>query len=125
MLAELGDEWRPDRSGVLITPVNDGIPESFSLRQGIEFMIVDREPAMRGDRLISTVLHFIRRETATYLSIPGPPGHYATRVLLNAVLGGTAETSDLGHARRMLVQMLEGARTHSFERVTLKFAPSR
>src|SRR5690349_15196843 len=47
MIPQLDDEWRPDRSGILITPQFDEIPAEFELREGIEFLLVGGEPAVR------------------------------------------------------------------------------
>src|SRR5207247_10427408 len=90
MLPQLDDEWRPDRCGVLITPQNEDIPERFRLREGIELMVLGGEDAARRPGFVETVLFFIRHEVATFIAVPGPVGYFATRVLLNDVLGGPA-----------------------------------
>jgi hypothetical protein len=125
MLAEFDDAWRPDRSGILITPISEGVPERFSLRQGIEFMVVDRERALAGDRLVATIFQFVVREIAAWLAIPGPAGHYATRVLLNDAIAGEARKNERELATKTIVRILDSARTHRFEPVVLKFAASR
>src|SRR5436190_12415704 len=39
-LPELDPAWRPDRSGVIVTPQRDNIPPEFALREGIEFLVL-------------------------------------------------------------------------------------
>jgi hypothetical protein len=124
LLPQLDDDWRPDRSGVLITPQNENIPERFVLREGIEFMILGGEDAVRRPGFAETLIFFVRSEVATFIAIPGPVGYFATRVLLNDVLRGHAAKGDRGGAVAALLQILDASKQHRFERATLKHARS-
>jgi hypothetical protein len=124
VLPQLGDDWRPDRSGVLITPHNEDIPERFVLRQGIEFMILAGEDAVRRPGFAQTVLSFVKREIATFLAIPGPAGYLATRVLVNDALKANAASNDMQGALATLLRILDASRFHRFEKATLKHARS-
>jgi hypothetical protein len=124
VLPQLGDDWRPDKSGVLITPQNENIPAHFVLREGIEFMVLAGEDAVRRLGFVETILTFVRREVATFIAIPGPTGYFATRVLVNEALKGHAARRDLHGALAVLLPMLDASKTHRFERATLKHARS-
>jgi hypothetical protein len=120
LLPQLDDDWRPDRSGVLITPQNENIPERFVLREGIEFMILAGEDAVRRPGFVETVLTFVRREVATFIAVPGPVGYFATRILVNDMLRGNAVRSDRDGALAGLLRILDASKTHRFEKATLK-----
>jgi hypothetical protein len=94
LLPQLDDDWRPDRSGVLITPQNENVPERFALREGIEFMILADEDAVRRPGFVETILAFVRREVATFIAIQGRVGYFATRLLVNEALKEHAARSD-------------------------------
>jgi hypothetical protein len=124
LLPQLDDDWRPDRSGVLITPQSENIPENFVLREGIEFMILAGEDAVRRPGFVETILAFVRREVATFIAIPGPAGYHATRVLLNETLKEHAARSDRQGAQSVLLRVLDASNAHRFEKATLKHARS-
>jgi len=124
VLPQLGEDWRPDKSGVLITPQNENIPAHFVLREGIEFMVLAGEDAVRRLGFVETILAFVRSEVATFLALPGPEGYFATRVLVNEALKGHAAGRDQRGALAVLLRMLDASKTHRFERASLKHARS-
>jgi hypothetical protein len=86
-LAHLGDEWRPDRCGVLICLVGrgEGIPPEF--RQiGLKFDVVDSPRVLTWDPLIKFIGSEIERRNPVFLGIPTPVGYERRKVFLNDAL---------------------------------------
>jgi len=114
-LPELDDTWRPDRSGVIVTPQAENIPPEFAVREGVELLAVGGERALRREAFAVFVLRLVRNEIAVFLAVPGPRGHYPARALLNRVLAKAAATNDLAAATDTLLQMYKAAAGHTFE----------
>lgn len=107
-LAVLDDDWRPDRSGVLVPPMNE--------EGGIEFLMIRGEAAVERRGFVETVAAFVRSEVPSYMAIPGPPGHYSARVPLNNRLAKAAADGDAVRIRAVLIEGSRAASTHSFRK---------
>lgn len=116
-LPELDDAWRPDKSGVLVSPQNENIPEKFVLREGIEFLVLDGERAIRRQGFAEAVAAFVAGGVPTFLAFPGPPGHYPARVLVNDILAAAIGKRDLAAVREQLVRGLKASGSHNFLRM--------
>ncbi len=110
-LPELDETWRPDRSGILISPRRDGIPPQYTLREGIDFLVLGGEAAVRRPAFVAALARFLAGRMPCFLSVPGPPGHYPARVFLNDRLERAAPAI-LGDA---FAAILRAARGHRFE----------
>lgn len=86
LLPQLDDDWRPDRSGILVTPQSENIPPAFALREGIEFMVLGGEAAIRRPGFAEFVATLVHRRVPVFLAIPGPVGMIAARVFANDLL---------------------------------------
>jgi hypothetical protein len=111
MLTDLGDEWRPDRSGILLSPCNIGIPAHYRLREGIELLALGGEEAVRRPAFIDLVTKLFRSQTPAFFAVPGPPGHFPARTFLNDLLGRVAPHV-LGD---VFAGILKAAAGHRFE----------
>ena len=100
-LPALGEDWRPDISGVLLSPHDDGV----------EFLILGGEPAIRRAGFLDFLATLLRSRTPAFLAVPGPAGHYPARVYLNDRLERLSQ-AQLGDA---LAAALKAARGHRFE----------
>ena len=113
-LAMLDESWRPDLSGVLVSPHGDA---RMAGADGIEFLVFGGAAALRRPAFVPLVLSLIADGVSAYLAIPGPPAHFSARVLLNPVLGEAAVARDNTAALRVLMGALKAAKTHKFERM--------
>jgi hypothetical protein len=113
-LAELDEDWRPDRSGVIVSPVTEDIPAEFDKREGVELLVVDGQAAIRKPAFAEFVAALLEDRTPTYLGVPGPPGHYPARVLLNPVLAGAVGARDRARLVATLSKILDSAAHHTF-----------
>jgi hypothetical protein len=100
-LPELDESWRPDKSGILISPHDDGI----------EFLVLGGETAVRRPAFVSQLARMLAGQAPVFIAVPGPPGHYPARVQVNAPLSKVAPPA-LGDA---LAGLLKAAKGHRFE----------
>lgn len=115
VLNTLDDGWRPDQSGVLITPLHADLPPGY--REGLEFLIVTGEDAIRAPAFAPLLADAIGRGTAVFFAVPGPPGHYSARLFLNGMLAGAVAREDLPAIRETLIKILHSAAGHAFEKM--------
>jgi hypothetical protein len=78
----LGDNWRPDLSGVYITSKNDGMPPAYQGREGVAVWLA-RPDVIHRDGFADLLAAWIEKGLPVFLAIPGPPGHYPNSVFLN------------------------------------------
>ena len=104
-LPDLDDDWRPDRSGILISPY------TAAEREGIEFLVLGGEPAIRRPAFLAVLGALLRDGTPVFLAVPGPKGHYPARVQLNDTLSRT----DPARHGDALASALRAAKGHRFE----------
>ncbi|MEJ0041923.1 MAG: hypothetical protein WDM81_06790 [Rhizomicrobium sp.] len=108
-LPDLGEDWRPDRSGILVSRRDATV--SGETREGIEFLVLGGEAAIRRPAFLAVLAALIESRTPVFLAVPGPKGHYPARVLLNDALSRT-EPARYGDA---LAGALAAAKGHRFE----------
>lgn len=92
-LGFLGDNWRPDRSGVLLafTPDNE-LPAGYA--SGVTFILAGRPPSGLNRALYHYVASLITDGVHVMLAAPGPPGFYPAVTVLNDRLREAARTRD-------------------------------
>src|ERR1700761_1388240 len=79
-----GDEWRPDRSGVMPQIETEGIPEHFDFTTGIGLMLVGNPlKTIRQKFFQEFVITGVMNSIPLFLSLPGPRGCQAATGLLN------------------------------------------
>jgi hypothetical protein len=103
VLGTLDQDWRPDKSGVLVSPLDDGI----------ELLVLGGENAIRRPGFAEFVAACIRSGTPTFMAVPGPVGYYSARVALNDRLKGR----DPAGIRDTLVGALAASAAHGFRRM--------
>lgn len=79
-----GEDWRPDKSGVLAYVETEGISEDFDLSTGIGLMLVDNPlKTVRQRWFQDFVVTGVTSSVPLFLSLPGPRGYQAATVSLN------------------------------------------
>ena len=99
-----GEDWRPDKSGVLPYVETEGIAEDFDLSTGIGLMLVGHAARIVRQRWFQDfIITGVMNNVPLFLSLPGPRGHQAATVSLN--------TGEMVEAirRGMVKEALEGA----------------
>ncbi|MGQ2991771.1 MAG: hypothetical protein ACT6RD_12130 [Brevundimonas sp.] len=107
-VVEVSDDWRPDRSGVILRP--DGLEEGrmtlFVLRR-TEFL---DSPAFR-----TTVAHWIAEGFEIGLSVPGPVGTLPVRAVVTDWLRPATDADDPVAFQSRLTAALDQLDAHEFE----------
>lgn len=84
--AALTDNWRPDKSGVLIEFSLKGLPSDFQAKSGLNIKIVDKEKAFTNEQFIPFLTAQVSHGIAVTLSYGRDPGHTAASAFLNHAL---------------------------------------
>ncbi|EKY23496.1 hypothetical protein HMPREF0185_03515 [Brevundimonas diminuta 470-4] len=105
---ELSDDWRPDRSGVIVRPdgVEDGVITLYVLR---------RSDFLAGMDFFVTVAGWIAEGIEVALSIPGPIGTYPTRAVVTDWLRPAIEDGDPEDFLARVLASLDRLAQHDFE----------
>ena len=115
-LGFLGEEWRPDRSGVLIDFQTDGLPSHYPKRPGIRFTLVDRKKALHRP-FYDVVARLVGSDVPVVLAVLGPPGHFPAGAFLNDSLKDAVLARDLSQLEAVLAHALQGLQSHRFDPV--------
>lgn len=79
-----GEDWRPDKSGVLPYVETEGISEAFDLGTGIGLMLVGNPLKIVRQKWFQDFVETgVMSSIPLFLSLPGPRGHQAATVSLN------------------------------------------
>jgi hypothetical protein len=92
MIASLGDDWRPDKSGVFITDLDDDVCDDHRAR-GLKLVIESEQTVARRD-FVEFICTMVGNDIPIYLSIPGPIGHLAPKALANTDLVAPVRDND-------------------------------
>jgi hypothetical protein len=112
-LPELDDSWRPDRSGILLSPQSAGIPETYDAREGVEFLLLTGEAGLAHPPFIVFLRALLASRTPAFLALAGPKGHYPARVFLNDALARAVD--DPPAIMLLLRRIVRSAAGHRFE----------
>ncbi|HWC63865.1 MAG TPA: hypothetical protein VG501_09600 [Rhizomicrobium sp.] len=98
----LGENWRPDRSGVLLIELDrDELPEAYrAAGAGMEFMILTDEQALLRPGFADYVATLVGRKVAVFMSLVGRP-----RTVINPFLEGLAAAGDIAGLTKMLAHL--------------------
>jgi len=105
-----GDDWRPDKSGVLPYVETEGIAENFDLSTGIGLMLVGNPlKIVRQKWFQDFIVTGVMSSVPLFLSLPGPRGYQAATVSLNTEqMVSAIERGDVKDALEAVVKLLRG-----------------
>lgn len=110
-LPDLGVEWRPDRSGVLITMEADTRKTSPAM---MLMLIADPLKTVRDPAFLAFVQARILQNITVFLALPAPPGHLPIRTCVNSPQMTSAARRSPGKVKEILEQALRFLRTQNF-----------
>jgi hypothetical protein len=101
LVPQLGEGWRPDKSGILIlTQEVDKLPEGYrTAGPGVNFVILGGEKAILRPGFADYVTTLVRRNVAVYLSADTP------KTLINHYLVKQAEYRNIPAVTEMLLHI--------------------
>lgn len=122
-LSQLGDDWRPDRSGVLIDFQVDGLPPHYTKRPGVRFTLVDTRKALSRS-FYDHVARLIASDVPVVVAVSGPPGHFPAGAFLNDALKPAVSKRNLSEVADVFAHALRGLESHHFNPVVHRNTPS-
>jgi len=101
LVPELGEEWRPDKSGILmLTQEVDKLPEEYrSAGPGMNFVVLGGEKAILRPGFAKYVATLVTRKVAVYLSADTP------KTLINQYLAKQAAYGNIPAVTEMLLHI--------------------
>ena len=114
----LSDNWRPDKSGVLLafTPPEE-LPPGYVT--GVSFVLIARPPSGFARALYHYVAHLIADGVHVLLGVPGPPGEYPVVAFLSDELREAALKRDYAPIEAVFAEALalNGAPSRRFKKL--------
>ena len=114
VMAALGDDWRPDKSGIVLIPKTKGNPPGYRAGSGVQIMFLRRD-AMHNSELPGAIAAWVNARVPLFLTLAAPVGFIAESDFLNVI----AESAVRQRDRNALVRLIEDT-TISLERRTLR-----
>ena len=107
-VVELSDDWRPDRSGIVVRP--DGVE-----RGEITLYVVARKPFLQSEEFFATVAHWLAEGIELALSIPGPVGTFPSRAVVSDWLRPAVEDGDWSAFNARVAASLDRLAEHDWQ----------
>jgi hypothetical protein len=122
-LGFLGDDWRPDKSGVLVDFQTDDLPAHYPKRPGVRLTLLEKGKALQRS-FYEHVARLVAADVPVILSVFGPPGHYPAGAFLNDALKDAVSKRDLARVEEVFAHALKGLETHRFNPVVHRNRPN-
>ena len=104
LLDWIGEPLRPDQSGVLVLLTLDEKPDGYNQDIALDVALLN-QAGCQADGLAEMLLHAITTNIAVFLCLPGPPGQWGARMLINEELKDAAATGKPARVSRALRQL--------------------
>lgn len=91
----LDDDWRPDRSGIIVRETLEDIPPHWPLRAGLVFEVCGPDASVEREAFVALVASRILEGVPVFLSAHGPMGFGSMYAFLNEMLAPVVETVDV------------------------------
>jgi hypothetical protein len=120
MLPLLDEDWRPDRSEILIVFDNEGIPAAYRERPGVKLLLLGGDGLIRRPGFLQYVAGLVDGEVPAFIGVPGPPGHFGVKAFLNDRLKEAVRRRDGTAMAAVVSELLAVLRRGAFEPVTFE-----
>jgi hypothetical protein len=110
---DLGDEWRPDRSGILIVPVDKTAPVRFE--DGMELHLVGGLDKVFWRPLAMLIWRLLQNGTPVHLAVPREHGFHpmCAQLNLNEALKAAAARQDYSATVTLLSAVVQACLDHA------------
>jgi hypothetical protein len=105
MLADLGDGWRPDRSGILIS--FEGAVGRDKRNSAVNLIVTGGEAVAKSDYFAGLAASFVDGGSKTYLVLPSAPGLVPYNIILNPLLAAAVAAQDLAQVKLVVAECYE------------------
>ncbi|HEY5337299.1 MAG TPA: YkgJ family cysteine cluster protein [Rhizomicrobium sp.] len=93
MTGALDDDWRPDKSAILLMPKTTDIPPAYRGKDGVQLVIL-RQSAIYRQELHGLLAGLVSARTPLFLVVPTPPGFLPMNMFLNPSLEDPVRRQD-------------------------------
>ncbi len=121
-LGALGEDWRPDKSGVLIDFQTGDLPAHYPKRPGIRLTLVDQQKPLTRP-FYDYVARLVAADVPVVLAVRGPAGHFPAGAFLNDALKEAVLQRDLSQVEAVFREAITGLKTHRFNPVVHAHRP--
>ncbi|HEY5337298.1 MAG TPA: hypothetical protein VIJ85_03770 [Rhizomicrobium sp.] len=97
----LDDDWRPDKSGILLMPQTKGIPPAYRGKDGVQIFMVRRDAIYKRE-FPGLLAAWVSARVPIFLTIPAPIGFAAPNCFLNDLLEDVVRRQDRDGLLRVL-----------------------
>lgn len=119
-LPRLGDEWRPDRSGIVVVFDGEGVPADYPERPALKFILTGPDRVLYTQAFLGYMAGLVDARVPALLAIPGPVGTFGAKAFLNRRLEPAVARRDAGEMIRIVGETLQVLRGGAFDRVTFE-----
>jgi len=109
-MAQLGDDWRPDRSGILLRSDENGI---------IFQPIQSAKKVMTSDRAIELIGGGVAQGIPMSMSIPTKKGFLSYGMSLNEPLEAVVKSRNLQKIRKKMLDLIKSSSKQNTDRISL------
>ena len=118
-LGVLNDDWRPDKSGVIIDFQSHNLPAHYPKRPGIRITLVDKKKGLSRP-FYDYVARLVAADVPVIFSVCGPPGDFPAGAFLNDALKEPVAKRDLAQVEAVFAQAMKGLESHHFDKVVAR-----
>ncbi len=116
-LAGLPEDWRPDRSGVLVDFQSDDLPPHYPKRPGIRLTVFGPPETALKPGFLDYVARLVAADVPVILAVPGPPGFFPAGALLNDALKEAVAAREFSAVQAAIAEALRSLASHKFNPV--------
>lgn len=113
------DSWRPDRIGILMTPVDKNIPADY-MQEGLELLLVHPEIALARPDFYQLIFRAVANRIPLFITLCGPPGHANAGVFINTILEDPVQRKNEKDFKGILDALVKTIAARPFHKVALK-----
>ncbi|MCP5382816.1 MAG: hypothetical protein H6912_10675 [Kordiimonadaceae bacterium] len=106
-LPELDENWRPDKSGVLVEFTEENFPPPFSGRVGFRFTILDKKKLKNNNKLAKFLIKQINNGVPCLLTFGLEKNTEPATAFLNFALNNAIKTNDINNILHELNKAIE------------------
>jgi hypothetical protein len=123
LMAALGDDWRPDRSGIILIPKTTGNPPGYRADSGVQIMLL-RGDAIHKKELPGLIAAWVTARAPVFLTLAAPLGYLAKSAFLNESVAGAVRRNDRAGLIDALQEVAEELRRQKLEPADFSAMPS-
>lgn len=116
-LPGLGEDWRPDKMGVLVDFWTGEVPAHLPGRPAISLTVFGNRKTALTPVFLYYVAQLVAAEVPVFLGMPGPAGSQHTALLLNDFMIAAVLGRDLAGMKSVMAEALKTLATHTFKPV--------